>query len=434
MNNIFSLWRRHCIALLLLALSMPFALSAQTQRSKEFQKKYTLKEVVVLSRHNIRAPLAGKGSIVSQLTPHEWNKWTASTGELTMRGGVVETMMGQYFRKWLADEGLIAEGVTPTADDVYFYANSMQRTIATAQYFASGFMPTAGITIHHRFAPSKMDPIFRPQITKLSSEFEAEAQRQIADRWGGKYLKKAQKSLKESFETMQRTLDLQQSEGYTSGIMRTFSDDSCYVSFERGEEPIMHGRLLAATLLSDALTLQYYEQPDDHEAAFGHKLTFADWEKITKIKDTYQEILFSSPIVAANTAHPLLVYINDELHAKNRKFTFLCGHDSNIASVTAALGAEPYSLPDALEKQTPIGCKLVFEKWVDADGKCYVAINIMYPTIEQLRHLVPITLEHGPSIHPIHLQGISANADDLYQYSDIEARFTTALRAYDDIR
>ena len=124
MNNIFSLWRRHCIALLLLALSMPFALSAQTQRSKEFQKKYTLKEVVVLSRHNIRAPLAGKGSIVSQLTPHEWNKWTASTGELTMRGGVVETMMGQYFRKWLADEGLIAEGVTPTADDVYFYANS----------------------------------------------------------------------------------------------------------------------------------------------------------------------------------------------------------------------------------------------------------------------------------------------------------------------
>jgi len=34
------------------------------------------------------------------MTPHEWNKWTAGKSELPLRGGVLETQMGQYFRKW----------------------------------------------------------------------------------------------------------------------------------------------------------------------------------------------------------------------------------------------------------------------------------------------------------------------------------------------
>lgn len=50
-------------------------------------------------------------------------------------------------------------------------------------------------------------------------------------------------------------------------------------------------------------------------------------------------------------AHPLLVYINDELNSEARKFTFLCGHDSNIASVNAALEVEDYELPNSIEKR-----------------------------------------------------------------------------------
>ncbi len=71
----------------------------------------------------------------------------------------------------------------PTADEVNIYANSMQRTIATAQYFASGFTPMANLTVNHRFSPSKMDPVFCPQLTKVSPEFQAEAMKQIAATW-----------------------------------------------------------------------------------------------------------------------------------------------------------------------------------------------------------------------------------------------------------
>ena len=39
--------------------------------------------------------------------------------------------MGQYFRKWLEDEGLFPENYQPEEEDVRIYANAKQRTVAT---------------------------------------------------------------------------------------------------------------------------------------------------------------------------------------------------------------------------------------------------------------------------------------------------------------
>lgn len=94
-------------------------------------------------------------------------------------------MMGQYFRKWAVDAGLFPENYVPTADDLNVIANSMQRCIATAQYFSSGFMPVGGVTVNHRYVPSKMDPLFNPQLTKVSPEFVETAMAQI-NAMGGK--------------------------------------------------------------------------------------------------------------------------------------------------------------------------------------------------------------------------------------------------------
>jgi glucose-1-phosphatase len=45
--------------------------------------------------------------------------------------------MGQYFRKWLEDEGLFPENYQPEEEDVRIYANAKQRTVATARFFTS---------------------------------------------------------------------------------------------------------------------------------------------------------------------------------------------------------------------------------------------------------------------------------------------------------
>jgi len=61
--------------------------------------EYRLKEVVVLSRHNIRAPLSTKGSALDTATPYTWYAWSSEASELSLRGGMLETSMEQYFRK-----------------------------------------------------------------------------------------------------------------------------------------------------------------------------------------------------------------------------------------------------------------------------------------------------------------------------------------------
>jgi len=407
---------------------------AQLQRSDAFKEQYKLKEVVILSRHNIRSSLSVNGSMLQKMTPHEWIKWSAAPSELTLRGGALETIMGQFFRKWTVDEGLFTENAVPTVDEVNFYANSMQRTIATAHYFSSGFMPVANLHINHRFAPSKMDPVFFPALTKSSEAFKAQALKEIAAMGGKKGIVGINEGLKDSYQLIERVLDLKNSPACKSGEVCAFNDYNTQLKLEKGDEPNMKGSLKFANSASDALILQYYEDTDPVQAAFGQKLSNDEWEKIAKVKDVYGDVLFTAPIVAVNVAHPLLVYMKDELNAKNRKFTFLCGHDSNIASVNAALEVEEYSLPQSIEKKTPIGSKLVFEKWVDKAGKEFVAVNIVYQTTEQLRNVTLLNLENRPVVFSLKLKGLKANPDGLYSIESVNDRFDKAIRAYEEIK
>ena len=100
-------WKREIsvvmIAVLCLGL-IPFSVSALEDSSTvttSTQGEYTLEQVVVLSRHNIRSPLSERGSVLDEITPHEWFAWTSKPAELSLRGAMLETTMGQYFRLWL---------------------------------------------------------------------------------------------------------------------------------------------------------------------------------------------------------------------------------------------------------------------------------------------------------------------------------------------
>ena len=138
------------LLLLMLTFLCPALAQAQLQRSEAFKGKYKLKEVVILSRHNIRSQLSTNGSTLCKMSPHDWTNLSSAASELTLRGGVLETEMGQFFRKWTIETGLFKDNYVPTIDEVNLYANSMQRCIATAQYFSSGFMPVANLRVNHR--------------------------------------------------------------------------------------------------------------------------------------------------------------------------------------------------------------------------------------------------------------------------------------------
>ncbi len=416
---------------------MAFPSFAQKQRSQDFKDKYKLKEAVVLSRHNIRSPLSDSKSTLGRMTPHQWNKWTAGKSELTLRGGVLETQMGQYFRKWAVDAGLFPENYNPTADDLNVIANSMQRCIATAQYFTSGFMPVGNVRVNHRYTPSKMDPLFNPQLTKVSPEFVEVAMQQINAMGGKKGIVGINEKIKPEYELAMEVMDIKDSPMAKANDpeLKNLENYNTEILLEKYQEPRMKSgsALKELNSASDAFILQYYEQPDSVKAAFGHKLTRKDWEKLAHIKDTYQDVLFTAPIVATNVAYPLVQYMHDELISPDRKFTFLVGHDSNLSSVATALGIEEYELPNAIEKKTPIGSKIVIEKFVGPDGKEYADVNLVYQSVEQLKNMDLLDLDNPPMIYPLTFKGMQKNADGLYEMADVLARFEQAMAAYQAI-
>ena len=389
---------------------------------------YELEQVVVFSRHNIRSPMNGKGSVLDSITPHEWFAWSSNTSELSLRGGVLETEMGQYFRKWLESEGLFPGNYFPEDDAVRIYANSKQRTIATAEYFVSGLLPTANIPIESHVEFDYMDPVFNPQLTFVSPEYNSDAEEQIRDLYTD-----AVNDLEDNYKLLADVIDMEQSEARKSGSVNELRVDDMELVLEVNKEPAMKGSLKTACSVSDALILQYYEESDPVKAAFGHSLTDDQWKQLSEIKDVYGDVLFTAPLIAANVANPLLKEIESELTTDGRVFTFLCGHDSNVGSILAALGAEDYELPGSIEKKTPIGCKLVFCRWSGPDGNKYCTVDMVYQTAGQLRAAPLLDLERHPAVVPIYFSALTPNEDGMYAEQDFMNLLREAIGEYDRI-
>ena len=401
---------------------------AQTKRSDAFRAKYELKEVVVMSRHNIRSPLTSGGAAYQRVTPHTWFKWSSPSSQLSLRGGVLETEMGQFFRQWVVSEGLLPENYRPEGDEVLFYANSRQRTFATAKYFSAGFLPFANVEITHKLDEDKMDPVFTPQFTKMNDTYRQQVLADIQALNGGPQAWMA--AQQPTLDLMEQVLDMAHSPAALQGDTTHFWFDDTQFKIEKGSEPKMTGGYTLANSVADALVLQCYES--ESMTAFGHELTMEQWRGICAVKEVYDGLLFTTHSAAVNLAYPLVSRIREELNRSDRKFMFLCGHDANLASIGAALGMQFPETENALELHTPIGSKLVFEKWSDGSDE-YVAVNLVYQSIGQLQGRTLLSPAAPPMVLPVTIDGLNANSDGLYRLSDLDTRMAEAMAEYDAI-
>lgn len=396
------------------------------------KRGYRLKQVVALSRHNVRSPLGNGGSEIDGMTPHKWFDWTSNQSQLSIRGGVLETEMGQYFRKWFEREKLFSENYDPknidvSTDEVRIYANSKQRTLATANYFLTGLFPVSDLKVEHHMEYDTMDPVFNPVLTNIDDEYVNVALEQI-----NKISLSKVSKLKPNYDLIESVVDVKESKDFKEGKFTGFRTDDDQFILEENKEPVVKGSLKKACLLSDALVVQYYECSDD-AASFGKKINYEDWEKISEVKDVYEDVLFTAPIIATNVANPLLNEILKEIKNENRKFTFLCGHDSNVASVLASLNVNEYFLPSAIERKTPIGCKIVISTWTKDDDKTndeYMSIDMIYQTVDQLRGIEMLDEKNPPAIYKLSFEGINRNADGYFRKDEVVKMFEGAISKF----
>lgn len=387
---------------------------------------YQLEQVLMMSRHNLRAPLADNGSVLAQATKKAWPKWDVPGGQLTTKGGVLEVYMGRYTREWLAQQGLLKEGECPSPDAVYAYANSLQRTVATAQFFITGAFPGCDVTVSHQDEMGAMDPIFNPVITSSSEDFNKQAL--SAMNAEGEKL-----ALKPAFQRLEKIIDYKNSAAcngkkqcdLSSTNQNTFSADN-------GKEPGVSGPLKVGNSLVDAFTLQYYEGMPLDQVAWGQIKTPEQWKELSAIKNGYQDTLFTSPLVARDVAAPLVDYIRSMLIDQDKesapKVTLMVGHDSNIASLLTALDFKPYELADQNER-TPIGGMIQFQRWLDKkNNRELVKVEYVYQSTEQLRNAEPLSLDNPPKRVTLQMAGCQTDANGFCPWDQFTAVLNTALQ------
>lgn len=401
---------------LLIVVAIIFATINFSQAAENFSEKYRLEKILILSRHNLRAPTAYSTAISSEVTNHKWFNWTSKLGELSTRGELVETSMGQYFREYLERENFITENYIPAENEFRFYANSSQRTIATAQFFSSGMLPVANVKIEYKNPVGERDEIFIAKFGNVSENYRQEIFNQILARHNAKNFHELAENLKPSLNTLEKILDFKNSPYAKKNNIQHFPIDDLAVNIEQNKSISWNGGIQKASSTADALIMQYYET----DQTFGRKLTDEQLNDIKKIHDFAMGMIFGTPKSAVVLANPMLKFLRDENSAEGRKFTFICGHDSNIMSVLAALGVEKYNLPGPVEGLTPIGVKIVVEKRISEDNKEYAKIYLAYPSAEQIKNLEMISLENPPQIFNLSFNSLQKQENGLYLYSDFE--------------
>lgn len=379
---------------IILGLSFVLSFSAQAIETLD---NYTLEQVVVFSRHGLRAPLASPTSTLGKITPNQWPQWDTPASYLTTRGGVLESYFGHYFNEWLVDNKLLTENTCPSENEVYIYTNSLQRTIATGQYFTVGAFPGCIVPIIHKEKLGTMDPVFFPVISDDNPEFKQAAITSINQTAHAKGIEGLNQKLNNTYQDLSNIINYTQSTNCLADKQCDFTDLPTKIIIEKGKEPGITGPLRTGTSIADAFILQYYEGAPLQDIAWGKIKNNKQFEQLVAIKEHYNTVLFGSPVIAKQVAANLINYINQTFSEKNHtKFTFLVGHDSNVASLFSALKIKSYTLPDQFET-TPIGGKVVFQKWRDNhSGEALMKIEYFYQSTDQIRNLTQLNRNNPP--------------------------------------
>lgn len=366
---------------------------------------YKLEQVVILSRHNIRTPLMRN---LEHFSPNSWPDWEkAEAGVLTEKGAKLEKYLAEYISGYLKKEKLLSGNCIDDVGSVFVYSNTRQRTRESAKAFVEGAFPKCNVTVHS-INSDKMDPVFNPVIRNTSESFKNIITKEMETA-----LDKLQ--LEDSYDLLEKILDLKNSPACKNDGICSF-DVKDKIFYEIGEEPDLIGPLHQANAIVDSFLMSYYEGMPIEDVAWGKIKSDKKWKLLTKITKENQHIRFSLTNLAKEVAMPLIDYVKPIFEKGVPKFTLLHGHDSNLNSVLSAIGFKLYNLPDQYEN-TPVGGKLVFEKW-SHENEDLLKVSFIYQKTSQLRQDIKLSDKNPPGWVELEISGCSKNENGFCLWKD----------------
>ena len=371
-----------------------------------------LRLVVIVARHGIRSPTSNAGQAgLGKYAAEPWPQWSVAPGQLTEHGKRQMRLMGAYYRLRYVHEGLLSGQAAEDASRLVFRADSDQRTIDTAQALAAGLLPDGHADVLARH-PGESDPLFHPLEAAVGKPDSALAVAAVSGRLGDRP-GAVVTACASAFAALERVLvggDGTVPAGRTSVLSlptEVVPDDKTPGAV------VITGPLLIGQRCAEVFLLEYAE---------GLPLAQVGWGRIDRPVLTELMRLHSLGFILAHgtfyvaqeKASNLMSHIGRSLEQAVQgkpvpgaiggpasRLVVLAGHDTNMASLAGLLGIS-WWMDGTQQDPTLPGGALVFElRQRPADGRYFVRVLYVAQTLDQMRNLDPLTLEHPPAVVPV---------------------------------
>lgn len=338
-----------------------------------------LEKVVMLMRHGIRPPT--KPAVVPPgYSPEKWPDWPVDFGLLTPRGAAGAKLLGESDRLYFGGRGLFPDGC-PAAGTIVLKASYKERTIATAQSWAAGFMPGCAADVAHPASPGD-DAIFHgldggPASFDGKRAFDA-ALAQAPE--GGLAAETAR--YRGELTLLARVLNC------ALPACPLIAEPSRLVA-QPHDRPDIEGPLDVGSTASQTLVLEYLEGKPMAEVGWG-RVSRAEIEQLLRFHPLKFRYSNRPGYIAAAAAAPIVREIVTALGDQSpARLTLLAGHDTNVADLGGFFDLH-WQVPSYPADEVPPGSALGFELVSNAKGDRYVRAFYRAQTMDQLRNLEPL--------------------------------------------
>lgn len=404
-----------------------------------------LKQVIIFGRHSVRSPIL-PNSTLNTLSAQPFPMFSVPPGYLTANGAALETMLGGYYRLWLTQEKLLTGNDSADAASVYFRSNVIERTIVTAQSFASGLLPTANVNVNY-YGPTESDPLFDPVGAGVSRLDQKLAVAAVRGRLGGNPQSLASAYAPELALTRSVLFNYPVGETPAPATPQGAVDVTT-IPFDIAEAgqsgwPVDPGGLTMVFDAVDPFIMQYAEGLPASDVAWG-LLTAGGISQTLRLYSLVLDLEFRTPYLARTQSSNLASHVVRSLvqAATGNAMTGALGNPSTKAIVLIASDAHvtglaslfhvDWLLPGYPADYCAPGGALVLElRQSQSTGEYIVRAAYVAQTMDQLRNRTALTLAAPPARAPVFIPGCSMrNAT----FDCSLAHFVTVARESIDLR
>ena len=393
---------RWLVILILLLATLTVSLAQPGGSELEF--------ALIFSRHGVRSPTK-PNSEYAQYAAQEWPTWPVCPGDLTPNGKKLMILLGAYYREYFTKEGLITGISVKDAEYTYFYADNAERTLKSAEGLAMGLLESS-VAIQ-AVKDGAIDPLFKPVQAHVDNPDRTLAVAALNGRIGDDPA-----ALAAAYNGQLCLLE---------NILLEPSDDCVFVlppgkvsvkdlpiSISSGGEDSLvtfSGSIPTASTLAEIFILEYCE---GFEQVGWGKLNPDLISRIAQLHTIYFDLRNRTPYIAqvqgSNLASHILATLTQAaqrmpvrgaIGRPSDSLVFLVGHDDEIASLGGLLRFD-WLLPGYQPNDTPPGGAMVFElRKGKQDRLYYVRVYYVCQTLDQMRHMTPLSLDVPPAVAPI---------------------------------